>query len=731
MRKLNRFIMTLALLIAAVTGAWAADVLNIVVSGTSATIMYDGNASNNPYLGDHNWEKSGNPWDMEFTTRSTITTVTIDGSCKNFSGTSLNSLFYMFSGLTTINGLENLNTANVQDIRYMFARCSSLTSLDLSSVKTASVTTMSQMFIGCSKLTSLDLSSWNTENVETTTGLFTNCSELTTVDLSGWNTANVLNTASMFYDCPKLENIYVGDGWSTAAVTNSKLMFTGCTKLPNFDANKVDKTNAHTGDGGYLKTAPIELTSQDGKVWTLDKMPANNIELQVEYEPTKVTMAVNDKTMGTVEVSGKNKVEWTADTWKGWKSSTKEYTVDDITMASTNSAYIQETEAGLNFYVSRDDDNSTVTISTTGDPFSRIKFTMIDDYAEDKYIENKGWIGNPNIMPKANWTFEGKSAVWEGEATKTLTLQSCTTTVSKITFFKGAVPDGVTVNGDGTFTVAKTATVTLTATPAEGYKFLYWDDDQTNTNPVREVTIESGEADKTYTAVFAEPTFNVTFNAANANTIEAGKATVTVGGTAATVTEGKLEGVKMGSEVKVTAKEGYKFRKAEAKKKAEALIINPVVGQIIGSDGKNYDANATLPDGVKAVAVIAYVDETNKNGLAIALADESGKMNWSTAKSTCEGKTPTVTGAKWCLPSQDQWKQMFKANGGNDTKYTGLNTTITTAGGTTLKVDDFYWSSSEYEPGVLAYRVVLSEGDVILGNAGEDNDHQVRACLAF
>ena len=60
--------------------------------------------------------------------------------------------------------------------------------------------------------------------------------------------------------------------------------------------------------------------------------------------------------------------------------------------------------------------------------------------------------------------------------------------------------------------------------------------------------------------------FDLTFNAANANTIEAGKATVTVGGTAATVTEGKLESVKMGSEVKVTAKEGYKFRKVEAKK---------------------------------------------------------------------------------------------------------------------------------------------------------------------
>ena len=60
--------------------------------------------------------------------------------------------------------------------------------------------------------------------------------------------------------------------------------------------------------------------------------------------------------------------------------------------------------------------------------------------------------------------------------------------------------------------------------------------------------------------------YDITFKAANDNTIKAGKATVTVGGTAATVTEGKLEGVKMGSEVKMTAKDGYKFRKVAAKK---------------------------------------------------------------------------------------------------------------------------------------------------------------------
>jgi uncharacterized repeat protein (TIGR02543 family) len=182
-------------------------------------------------------------------------------------------------------------------------------------------------------------------------------------------------------------------------------------------------------------------------------------------------------------------------------------------MTSTQNAYITEnTEAGdylhcLSFFVNENEDNSTVTFSTTGDPFSRIEFAMMADYNPGEGVYH----GVPNIQPADGWSFSGKSAVWEGEATKSLTLQSCSTQVSKITFFKGAIPDGVTVNTDGTFTVAKTATVTLTATPKEGYKFLYWEDDPTNTNPVREVTIESGMADKTYTAVFEEITYNVTF----------------------------------------------------------------------------------------------------------------------------------------------------------------------------------------------------------------------------
>ena len=85
--------------------------------------------------------------------------------------------------------------------------------------------------------------------------------------------------------------------------------------------------------------------------------------------------------------------------------------------------------------------------------------------------------------------------------------------------------------------------------------------------------------------------FNILFTAANANTIEAGKATVTVGGTAATVTEGKLEGVKMGSEVKVTAKEGYKIKSVTVKKTGAEETVTVTI-----NDAKT-EASFTMPGG--------------------------------------------------------------------------------------------------------------------------------------
>ena len=159
-------------------------------------------------------------------------------------------------------------------------------------------------------------------------------------------------------------------------------------------------------------------------------------------------------------------------------------------------------------------------------------------------------------------------------------------------------------------------------------------------------------------------------------------------------------------------------------------LTNPAVGEVIGSDGNNYAA-ASVPSGVTKVAMIAYVSGTH--GLAIALADE-GYMDWTTAKSACEAHTPAFTGGTWKLPSQDEWKTMFSANGGDDSSYSGLNNALAAAGGNSSKLQDEYeeyWSSSEFDEDGVWYVTLDGEGYTDWKSYIKDHDFHVRACLVF
>jgi len=161
---------------------------------------------------------------------------------------------------------------------------------------------------------------------------------------------------------------------------------------------------------------------------------------------------------------------------------------------------------------------------------------------------------------------------------------------------------------------------------------------------------------------------------------------------------------------------------------AEATTAD--LGKIAGADGNIYNTKAAAEAAyTQAVAMIAYVDTENNNGLAIALADD-GVMNWFDAKSTCEAKNTStcVANASWMLPSKEQWNAMLNANGG----YTGLQTALATAGGDSSKFQpDRYWSSTEREvrPG---WAWMFAFDDDRWGEYPENLDNPlVRACLVF
>ena len=124
--------------------------------------------------------------------REKINKVVFDAS---FASARPTSCYYWFTGcsnLTTIEGIEYLNTEKVTDMICMFFHCSSLTSLDLSNFNTANVTDMGYMFNGCSALTTIFVSDkFVTDLVTKSTDMFSDCKNLIgAIKYDGSNTNN-------------------------------------------------------------------------------------------------------------------------------------------------------------------------------------------------------------------------------------------------------------------------------------------------------------------------------------------------------------------------------------------------------------------------------------------------------------------------------------------------------------------------------------------------------------
>ena len=148
--------------------------------------------------------------------------------------TSMEEMFQSCQNLKHIQGLENLNTSNVTNMRAVFAYCEKLNDINLSSFDTRKVTSMNSMFSGCEALTSLDLSSFDTGNVTDMGWMFYYCSGLTSLNLDSFITERTTTMQSMFYECNGLTGLDLSS-FDTRNVTDMSFMFSGCTSLDSLD----------------------------------------------------------------------------------------------------------------------------------------------------------------------------------------------------------------------------------------------------------------------------------------------------------------------------------------------------------------------------------------------------------------------------------------------------------------------------------------------------------------
>ena len=160
---------------------------------------------------DLNMESNNPGWEAQ---KRNIKKVVFDASFANARPTSCCRWFADCFYLTEIDGIENLNTQNVTDMREMFVCCYALTSLDVSNFNTQNVEDMTDMFLGCEGLSLLDLSNFNTERVEYMSSMFSGCSTLQTIFASDkFVTDQVLGGSDMFSGCTNLKGFidYISD----------------------------------------------------------------------------------------------------------------------------------------------------------------------------------------------------------------------------------------------------------------------------------------------------------------------------------------------------------------------------------------------------------------------------------------------------------------------------------------------------------------------------------------
>lgn len=190
---------------------------------------------------------------------------------NNLDTSQVQSMEEMFSynhGLeSVILGADSgFSTSNVTTMRKMFAECSAVTALDLTSFKTSRVTDMTYMFWRCYKLTNIaGLPQFDTSQVTTMSCMFCDCSSMTSLDLSTFNTSHVTDMSGMFCRMSSLQTIKVSNIFDVSNVTNSTAMFSECSRLKGgagtaYDENYTDKTYAHIDGGtsapGYFTAAP-------------------------------------------------------------------------------------------------------------------------------------------------------------------------------------------------------------------------------------------------------------------------------------------------------------------------------------------------------------------------------------------------------------------------------------------------------------------------------------------
>ena len=299
------------------------------------------------------------------THKDNITQVVFDASFANARPTSCYAWFQNFIKLEHIEGIENLNTANVTDMSCMFASCSRIYSLDV----------------------------------------------------TNFNTANVTDMGYMFYGCGMLKEIYVSDKFVITNIAKGNYMFYDCSKLKGaidkYDAGKDNYNFANYKTGYFTKLVGKngdEKIGAAGETLTAETLTLADDKDFVAYEPFAAKAASYSRTIKTGSTWGTLCLPFAIDQSKETECKFYRLTsIDNVNNCITLESYEEGAEipAGTPVLFKMNEDQQTLSISaqdagivTEPKTGTNTDVNLVGSFTKIGGKDNKGLDDNDYIISK-------------------------------------------------------------------------------------------------------------------------------------------------------------------------------------------------------------------------------------------------------------------------------------------------------------------------------------------
>ena len=404
------------------------------------------------------------------------------------------------------------------------------------------------------ELKASDITAWSGDNTALTAADLPGFVEATAEQAQSWDGYPTDGVAYLIYgfDNGEMKKItYVYGGAQTPS------MVAKTRGAVYYDISHSDRYFYVTGVTGGAPAGTALTPDATRKVWTLDAMPAGNVELQVAYFPGMLTLPAKTA-QGSIEVVGLGLGGPKAfDVPAAWSEDETMFSANDL---PTDFAAIDDADLPATIAALSSDAVALLIYGFEGE------ITKVVSYVNGtKGDTDGGFVKRANV---SSW-IEGGMKVYYATAT--------------------VIPAGFDTDGTNIYVEPKTQ-FQVKAVPAEGYHLVSLSDG-TNTykvdaDGIATVTMPEGDADLTLTATFSDE-FELTFDDVNFKTNK--NITVKVADADKTLDQdGKLS-VKAGQTVTLTAKQGYKFRSVEAKKAGPAVKTFNCAGvELIYEDGDTW-----------------------------------------------------------------------------------------------------------------------------------------------